>query len=426
MHAGSGMGCVISFCRRGVRVLGPVGLALSGFCGLVVVALCVLPGWSPSAQAASVSVSCSLYASPSGSDSHSGSSSKPFQTVQKLVNSLAAGDTGCLMTGTYNSGSGLTFGHGGSAGEPITLSSAPGQTATLDGGYVYMPTKSNYVTLENLYINGAGTTQVSIQIFGSNDSLIADDITNDEQHTSCIIMGSSGDTPYPTDTLIAANVIHQCGNPADGNQDHGIYFSQSVDATVTNNIIWGSAAFGFQLYPDSIDNTITHNVIDDNGYGAIFAGNDGAENTVSDGNTVEYNIISNSTAGYNVSSSGDASATSNVFNDNCTYAGGGDGEDISNSGGFTTTGNISGSDPLFVNEAAHTIAGYELQPGSPCLAVVGYDTAALLAAGQLTTAPTTGSPSATSTSMVPTADGVPILQPTTALGNRAHHRHRHT
>ncbi|MDQ6805762.1 MAG: hypothetical protein M3065_12520, partial [Actinomycetota bacterium] len=153
--------------------------------------------------------------------------------------------------------------------------------------------------------------------------------------------------------------------------------------TVTNNIIWGTAAFALHLYPDAQGNTITHNVIDDNGYGAIFGGDAGPANTVSDGNTVQYNVVADSNAGYNVSSSGDASATSNVFTYNCTYnsPSSGTGDDISNSGGFTTAANVSGSSPQFANASAHTVAGYELQSGSPCLSVVGYDTASALAGG---------------------------------------------
>ncbi|MDQ6806977.1 MAG: right-handed parallel beta-helix repeat-containing protein [Actinomycetota bacterium] len=341
---------------------------------------------SASAHAAgAATASCSLYASPSGSDSTgNGSQTSPFQTAQQLIDTLTPGQTGCLMAGTYNTSPGLRFNTGGTDSAPITLASAPGQTATLAGGDIYMPTGSDYVTLENLHIDGSATTQNSIQIFGSHDALIGDNITNHSQHNSCIIMGFPGWTPYPTGTLIEDNVIHQCGNTADGNKDHAIYFSQSIGATVTNNIIWGTAAFALHIYPGAVNNTITHNVIDDNGYGVIFGGGAGPENTVSDGNTVAYNIIADSNTGYNVSSSGDASATNNTFNHNCTYNSTsfhGDGENIANSGGFTTAANISGSDALFANESAHTAAGYELQPGSACRSTVGYDTAALLAGG---------------------------------------------
>jgi hypothetical protein len=369
---------VISFSRWDGRTLRAGGLAVA--------ALCALAGQAAPAQAASAQaapVSCSLYSAPSGSDaSGDGSQANPFQSAQQLIDALTPGQTGCLMSGTYDVSPGLRFNTGGTAGAPITLSSAPGQTASITGGYVYTPIGSDYVTIENLSINGAGTTQNSVQIFGSHDALINNDITNDAQHNSCIIMGYPGATPYPTDTLIEDNVIHQCGNTADGNKDHAIYFSQSIHATVTNNVIWGTAAFALHIYPNAMNNTITHNVIDDNGYGAVFGGDDGAESTVSDGNTVAYNVIADSSAGYNVSSSGDASATSNVFTHNCSYngpSGHAAAENIANSGGFSVAANVSGTAPLFVNEPAHTVTGYELQSGSPCLAAVGYDTAALLA-----------------------------------------------
>ncbi|MDQ6805526.1 MAG: hypothetical protein M3065_11300, partial [Actinomycetota bacterium] len=169
---------MISFSRWDVRMLRVGALAAAAICALAVL--------SSSAQAAGApSVSCSLYASPTGSDSSgSGSQSSPFQTAQKLIDALAPGQTGCLMAGTYNDSPWLRFNSGGNAGAPITLSSAPGQTATLAGGYVYTPTGSDYVTLENLHIDGSGTTQNSIQIFGSHDALIGDDITNHAQHSS--------------------------------------------------------------------------------------------------------------------------------------------------------------------------------------------------------------------------------------------------
>jgi hypothetical protein len=352
---------VISFSRWDVRTVRIVRLAL--------VALCAFVGWSlagrlAAAQAATP-VSCSLYASPSGSDSSGdGSQTGPFQTAQHLVSALAPGQTGCLTSGTYTSSPGLSFEHGGSAGSPITLASAPGQTATLAGGYVYVPTGSNYVTLENLNLDGSATTQVGVQIFGSEVSLIGNDITNHAQHNSCIIMGYPGYTPYPTNTLIENNVIHQCGNRADGNQDHAIYFSQSIDATVTNNVIWGTAAFALHLYPNAQGNQVTHNVIDGNGYGAIFAG---ADDSTSNDNNVSYNVITNSTVGMGVQQSwGGAVGQGNTFAHNClsNNAGG----NIETPDGYSAADNVTAA-PDYVNAVAHS---YGLTSSSPCLAVVQY------------------------------------------------------
>jgi len=382
-------------------VVRAIGLVIVACCGLAVAALFTLTDRSDSARAAGAgSVSCSLYASPSGSDTRgTGSQASPFLTAQHLVNELTAGQTGCLMSGTYSQSPGLTFEHGGSAGDPITLASAPGQTATLAGGYVYTPTGSNYVTIENVNINGSGTTQQSIQILGSDDSLIGDDITNDGQAASCIIMGVRGYTPYPTDTLIEDNVIHQCGSTAEGNQNQGIYLSQSQDATITDNIIWGTSGFAIQIYPDADGNTVSHNVVDDNGYGVIFgSADDGGPG--SNDNTVDDNIVANSIDGHDASESfGGVLGTGNVYDDDCDYNGGpGDsGEDISVNLGFTASGEVY-DNPDFVDESEHTVAGYELESDTPCLAVVGYDTAAQILAADAPSTQTTTTTSTTTAS----------------------------
>jgi hypothetical protein len=318
---------------------------------------------------------CTLYASPQGTDSATllaqregngrgspGSAMNPFATPQQLLQSLQPGQTGCLHRGTYNGE--VRFNGGGLPGAPITLRSLPGQRATLAGGYVYVPIGSNYVTLENLNVNSVGTTQVSVQIFGSDVSLIGNNITNHGQHNSCIIMGYPGDVPYPTNTLIENNVIHQCGNRADGNQDHAIYFSQSIDATVTNNVIWGTAAFALHLYPNAQGNQVTHNVIDANGYGAIFGGN--ADSTSND-NNVSYNVITDSGNAYDVQSTwSGAVGSGNVLHGNC----------ISNhrrrdiqrpTTGFTAVGNIFAW-PRFADPARHD---FSLRARSRCLGVLG-------------------------------------------------------
>jgi hypothetical protein len=266
------------------------------------------------------------------------------------------------MSGTYTSSPGLTFEHGGSTGEPISLESAPGQTATLAGGYVYMPTGANDIIVAGLTINGHATKQVSVQIFGSEVALIGDQITNDMQHTSCIVMGYTGSVP--ANTLIADDTIYQCGNTADGNADQAIDLSDSTDATVTNNVIWGTAGFAIQIYPDTQSTQVTHNVIASNGYGAIFGG---SSSTTSSQNTVAYNVITNSTVGMAVQQSwGGTAGTGNTFNDNCVYdnAGG----NIETPDGFTTSGNVT-ANPDYSDAATHN---YALASSSPCLAVVGY------------------------------------------------------
>src|SRR4029078_209906 len=87
----------------------------------------------------SATVTCSRFASTSGSDSADGTSASPYRTAQKLRYSLAAGETGCLGAGTYNES--LRVNHGGQPGAPIQLTSAPGGQAALVGR-VLLPSRS--------------------------------------------------------------------------------------------------------------------------------------------------------------------------------------------------------------------------------------------------------------------------------------------
>ncbi|MDQ6775636.1 MAG: DUF5123 domain-containing protein, partial [Actinomycetota bacterium] len=344
-----------------------------------------------SADASSPS-SCALVASPSGSDSNSGSAASPFLTSQKLVDSLQAGQTGCLMGGTYDlaggtSGSQLKFNHGGSRGAPLTLESYPGQMATLTGGEVYVPHGSDYVNITNLSINTHGVGQVGVQIMGAYDQITDDNITNLNTPGSCIILGSDtgyGQAAYP---LVADNVIHQCGyNPGDPFEDHGVYDDNTVGAVITNNVFWGMPyGWGVQLYPNSQGTQVTHNVIDNNGNGVVVGGNSAS---TSSNNAVADNVISNSSNEYNIQTYwGGAVGTGNVAKNNCVYHG--NKGDVSASTGLTASNNLT-ANPGYTDAAAHN---YTLPSASPCLSVVGYDPATVVAASMSSRTPTTTVPS---------------------------------
>ncbi|MDQ6776585.1 MAG: hypothetical protein M3071_10310 [Actinomycetota bacterium] len=332
-------------------------------------------------------------ASPSGSDSNSGSAASPFRTPQKLVDALAWGQTGCLMGGKYDlaggtSGSQLKFNHGGSSGAPLTLESYPGQMATLTGGPVYVPHGSDYVDITNLSINTQGTGEVGVQIMGAYDQITDDNITNLNTPRSCIILGSDtgyGQAAYP---LVADNVIHQCGYfPSDPFEDHGVYDDNTIGAVITNNVFWGMPyGWGVQLYPNSQGTQVTHNVIDNNGNGVVVGGN---SLSASSNNTIADNIISGSSNEYNIQSWwGGAVGTRNVAENNCVW-GGNQGNVESPMAGVTATRNPT-ADPGYTDAAAHNNT---LPAASPCLTVVGYDPATVVAASMSSRTPTTTVPS---------------------------------
>jgi hypothetical protein len=289
--------------------------------------------------------------------------------VQRLVDSLAPGETGCLRDGTYTQG-GVRFNHGGRAGAPIRLTSYPGERARLVGGFVYVPHGQDHVIVSDLDIVGNASDEVTVQVMAADTILERVGVTNDRRG-SCMIVGSIGGFGQAERTIVRDSRFHDCGDPADGNQDHAIYLENVEGAQVVDNVFWNTSAWAIHLYPNARDTRVAHNVIDGNGRGVIFAGD---ASRASSHNIVEQNLITNSTADYNVQSYwGGPVGSDNVLRDNCLYNG-----KLGNVGsqqGFTASANVV-ADPRYVDRERRD---YRLRPDSPCLPVVSYDTVSRLA-----------------------------------------------
>jgi hypothetical protein len=315
---------------------------------------------------------CDLFASPKVGawrrlGQALGSRARPFTTAQALIDALVPGQTGCLLGGVYHLPGELRFSHGGSPGAPITLEGYPGERATLLGGPVAVPSGSDDVTITHLHINTTGIDQVGVQITSADDQLTHDNITNHNTPGSCVILGSDIGFGQATNTLVADDVVHQCGyNPGDPFEDHGIYDDNTVNATITDNIFWGMPyGWGVQLYPNAQGTQVTHNVINNRGQGIVIGGD--SRYTSSD-NVVAYNVISTTVRGYDIRSwwSGVIGA-SNLAERNCLYSPHAL-VILRPTLGFSAVGNVVAK-PRYVDPARHD---YLLSRGSPCLPVVGY------------------------------------------------------
>jgi chitodextrinase len=292
-------------------------------------------------------------------------------TAQALLASLSPGQVGCLRGGTYTP-SGLYVLDFSSAN--VTIMAYPDDRAVLVGTIVVRRGASGS-RLAGVAVEGTGGStgqQNTIQVLAASDFVIEDsDITNAWRGRSCVILGNSQDD-VAVRPVIRRNRFHECGNPANGNLDHAIYAADVVDARITDNIFWNTAAYALHLYPNAQRTVFAHNVIDGGSRsvgGVIFAGDSGA---ASSGNIVEHNVIGYSTR-YNIESwwAGPV-GSGNVARSNCVF-GGGLG-DIGVTNGFAAESNVP-ADPIFLSRAGRD---YRLRADSPCLAVVGYDTAARL------------------------------------------------
>jgi Right handed beta helix region len=335
---------------------------------LLLCALCV-PG------PASAAAPCDLVASPAGSDAASGSPAAPFRTVQKLADSLPAGRTGCLRGGTYaatSAGLALRVGRGGAPRAPIVLRSWPGERAVIAGA-TYVPASN--VVLAGLTFDASKASNPNkahvIDIKGSAVTVEDSEVTAHSWGT-CFMLGNS--STRVTGAVLQRNVVHDCGDPGNTNQEHSIYGANSDGARIVENVFWGVSGYHIQLYPNSQHALVAHNVLDGGAYrgGIVFGGD---SSVASSNNRLEANVITNA-PGYGITTYwGGPVGSGNVAASNC-LAGNRAGS-ISATSGFASSGNVT-ADPGYLNGGAHD---YRLRPGSPCLGVVGYDTAARLAGG---------------------------------------------
>lgn len=321
--------------------------------------------------------SCDRFASPNGSDSNSGTKADPFETVQKLADSLAPGETGCLREGTYTAdasgedGGVLKLSSGGESEAPITVKALSGERATLSG-FVTVPDGVNDVTLSNLVFKGTGGSN-TIKIYSEDVTVQDSEITNERRGWSCLILGSNDGAGQAVRATVRGNRFRDCGNVAEGNKEHAIYAANVVDARIVENVISRSAAYAIQFYPNAHRTRFAHNVIDGGGRsvrgGVAFGGDD---HYASADNIVEQNVIAYSQT-HNITSSWEADVgTGNIARQNCVW--GGKEGNVLPDGDFTATDNES-ADPGFRNRRN---GDYRLDPDSRCLDAAGYDTAAKL------------------------------------------------
>jgi parallel beta-helix repeat protein len=300
---------------------------------------------------------CTRYAATTGSDADAGTAAAPYRTAQKLVSSLAAGQTGCLGPGIYAED--VTVSTGGSPGAPIVLRSATATRATLLGR-LYVRDSANDVVFTELVLNGRNAgSKPSPTVNGDRIVFRGNEITNDKTEI-CFVLGSTLGYGIAHDVVIDRNRIHDCGAVPATNKDHAIYVESSRNARIINNVIYDNADRGVQLYPDAQGTLVANNVIDGNGQGIIFSGDEGF---ASSSNVVVDNVITNSTIRYNVESwwpSGNPIGTGNVARLNCVWNG--KQGDFDGGAGYTQVDNLL-ADPLYANRAAKD---FRLAAGSPC------------------------------------------------------------
>ena len=361
--------------------------------------LLALAGAPHVATAGAAALPCTTYAAVSGSDANPGTQAAPFRSLEKLMQSLSAGQAGCLKPGDTFDGELVTIdpsraavvdypwasrvSSSGSPGSPVVIQTTPGGASRAKiKGQLHFTTASHDIELRDIAFLGTGTTtkDTHLNIDGDRIAIRDSDVTS--PGGVCIDVGAisayqSADAGDPADgVVIDNNRIHNCGTDpnvvwtAQDSGAHGIYLVNTVNAVVTNNLVYDNQWRGIQSWPRGQGSLIANNVFDGN------ATNVNLGSALPDGFTwmtvdtiVRDNIITNATLwnsdknpaqvhGYFPANGIDYG---NRVTGNCMYIA--DATKNFSGNGYTQSGNTF-ADPRYLDRAAKD---FRLPAGSPCI-----------------------------------------------------------
>jgi len=220
------------------------------------------------------------YLAPDGDDANSGTESQPFGSLQTLLSSLSAGDTGYARGGTYYP-TGYADGSAqeGTSSSPIRLEGYPGEDPVFDfsndtyGGLRLW--NCAYWELRNFTVRNAPS--YGIYLFGGTQYTLIENVTVDSSGGDPNTSGG-GITAYNApDTTIRNCVSKNNYDPSSGggNAD-GIAIDTSPRSVVEDCVSHGNSDDGFDLW-EAEDQTMRGCVAYNNGW-------DPDGNTAGDGN----------------------------------------------------------------------------------------------------------------------------------------------
>jgi parallel beta-helix repeat protein len=314
-------------------------------------ALGPLQGSTPRSHSAASTVRCALFAGPGGGDDSPGTFAQPYRTVQKLADSLGAGQTGCLRRGRYREGE-VTISKPG-----IRLTSYRGR-AILIGR---LRVNAARVKVDRLRLDGRNPRDLPSPTINADDVVFRDNDLSSRGGSSCLLLGG---TTHVRHSVIVGNRIHDCGVTST-DLDHGIYMSDVDRARIIGNTIYDNGSRGIKVGPDSQGALIRGNVIDGNPIGLSFSGD---EDSTSSRNVVVHNVIANSTRWWNVQTYWPGEqGTGNRVARNCLHGGNSNPHynqrgGISEAHGFTSEGNLIAA-PSFIDRGRKD---FRLRRDSPC------------------------------------------------------------
>jgi len=188
--------------------------------------------------AATAAHAATYYVATNGNDGNPGTLSRPWKTLQRAADRVAAGDTVNVRGGNYAGGN---FETSGTASRPIVLQAYNSEVPVINANNPETPDGINlegasYMMVKGFTVNGR--TRAGIRAVTCNHVTIRDNRL-DQNGTWGILTG------FCDDLLIENNVASRSV------QQHGIYVSNSGDRPVIRrNSVWGNRQAGIHMNGD--------------------------------------------------------------------------------------------------------------------------------------------------------------------------------
>jgi hypothetical protein len=214
-------------------------------------ALVAVSAGAPALVATSAPASASseqYFVAPWGSDSASGSRSRPFRTIEHAMETVRAGDTVVVRKGVYRERIRLRPAKG-TKNARITVRSAPGEQPVLKG--LLWLKEADYWTIDNLDVTWSrrnrGNEHMVKMSGGVGWRITGSKIYGARSYAAVLVSGS------PRGWRIDHNSIHSTYRTNDRNQDHLIYVNAGMGAGVIerNTLAHSANGRGIKIGPSS-------------------------------------------------------------------------------------------------------------------------------------------------------------------------------
>jgi len=318
------------------------------------------------------------YVAVTGNDANAGTKTAPWRTIQHAADVMNPGDTVIVNDGVYTGGANVvTITRSGTATAWFVFRAANRWGAIIDGQNNSSTTgfeiNGNYIRVEGFEVRN--TSRYAMETYGGREDIAGNhDVTLVQNHlhdVGHICTGSTGGivgvSAYSDNLVIERNVIHDIGRLGPGeqgcvepnanwqNHDHGIYNGVGNNVVIRNNVFYNfTHGWAIQRY-NGAGSVTTGLTIVNNTFGFPNPWRDAQIIIATPTNNV---VIANNlfyqptTAGVWFDGSNGGTLVGNVSTNSIQTGG----------SGLTMSGNMTNTDPLFMNATGFD---FHLTAGSP-------------------------------------------------------------